>query len=134
MAGLDMDMTGPDAYWGSNLVAAVNASEVTASRLNDMATRILPARYKLGQDTDYPKVAVNSQDISGAPQVEVQGNHKKTIRDIGGASAVLLKNVNQTLPLSKPKSIGIFGNDAGSANYGPLGCTELPCLSGTIAS
>jgi hypothetical protein len=54
------------------LVAAVNASEVTASHLDDMATGILAAWYKLGQDTDYPKVAVNFQDISGAPQVVVR--------------------------------------------------------------
>ncbi|KAI8577923.1 hypothetical protein K450DRAFT_249904 [Umbelopsis ramanniana AG] len=127
-AGLDMDMPGPDAYWGPTLTSQVEAGKVSEDRLNDMATRILAAWYKLGQDSGYPNITVNDN------KVDVQGNHKQTIREIGAASAVLLKNINQTLPLSNPKSIGIIGNDADSANYGPLGCTELPCLSGTIAS
>ncbi|KAJ2963234.1 hypothetical protein NQZ79_g1718 [Umbelopsis isabellina] len=127
-AGLDVDMPGPDAYWGSNLVQAVNNGDVSEARLDDLATRILAAWYQAGQDQNYPAVAVSDSTV------DVQANHKATIRAIGAASAVLLKNENHVLPLSRPQSIGIFGNDAGSANYGPLGCTELPCLIGTIAS
>ena len=55
MAGLDMDMPGPDSYWGSNLVAAVNAGTVTPARLDDMATRILAIWYKLGQRPGIPQ-------------------------------------------------------------------------------
>ncbi|CAM0139091.1 unnamed protein product [Umbelopsis sp. WA50703] len=127
-AGLDMDMPGPDAYWGSDLVLAVKNGDVSEARLDDLATRILATWYKFGQDQNYPAVAVTNDTV------DVQSNHKETIRAIGAASAVLLKNDNHILPLSSPKSIGILGNDAGSANYGPLGCTELPCLIGTIAS
>lgn len=40
-AGLDMDMPGPDAYWGSTLTLQVEAGKVSENRLNDMATRII---------------------------------------------------------------------------------------------
>ena len=43
------------------------------------------------------------------------------IRTIDAASTVLLKNVDGTLPLSKPKTIGIIGNGAGSNPQGPNG-------------
>lgn len=32
---------------------------------------------------------------------------------MGGAGTVLLKNVNNTLPLRAPANIGVYGNDAG---------------------
>ena len=41
------------------------------------------------------------------------------IRTIGAASTVLLKNVNNALPLKAPKSLGIIGNGAGSNPSGP---------------
>lgn len=56
----------------------------------------------------------------------VQGDHYKLIREIGGASTVLLKNVNGALPLSlsKIRRIGVFGSDAGPNPDGPNGCGE----------
>ena len=43
------------------------------------------------------------------------------IRKAGAASAVLLKNSDNTLPLKKPKSIALFGIDAGDDPLGPNG-------------
>lgn len=45
--------------------------------------------------------------------VDVQGNHGKLIREIGGASTVLLKNTNGVLPLDVKsfRRWGIFGSE-----------------------
>ncbi|CAK4034211.1 glycoside hydrolase family 3 [Lecanosticta acicola] len=109
-AGLDIVM--PDGgYWGDNLTEAVKNGSVAESRLDDMATRILAAWYLLGQDESYPEVAVHDFDVL-APVVDVRGDHASLIREIGAAGAVLVKNVNNTLPLGKPKYLNIYGYDA----------------------
>jgi beta-glucosidase len=66
----------------------------------------------------------------------VQGNHYKTIREMGGASTVLLKNTKNALPLKLNKKlnrIGIFGSDAGPNPDGPNGCNDKGCDQGTLA-
>jgi beta-glucosidase len=52
--------------------------------------------------------------------VDVRDDHKKLIRELGAAGIVLLKNVNNTLPLKAPKNIGVYGNDAGDLTNGLL--------------
>ena len=42
----------------------------------------------------------------------------RLIRDLGAAGTVLLKNENSTLPLKKPMTIGVFGNDAADLTTG----------------
>ena len=49
----------------------------------------------------------------GPANVDVRDEHQQIIRVLGAAGTVLLKNVNRTLPLKAPRTIGIFGNDAG---------------------
>ena len=41
--------------------------------------------------------------------VDVQDDHFQVVREIGAASAILLKNVAGALPLRKPKSLAIIG-------------------------
>ncbi|THH07422.1 hypothetical protein EW145_g3390 [Phellinidium pouzarii] len=112
-AGLDMSMPGETAegsnvsYFGPALVSAVQSGEVPESRIDDMATRILAAWYLLGQDSNYP--SVNFDAWNSASGTHVQGDHATLIRQIGAASAVLLKNTNGALPLKAPKSIAIIG-------------------------
>lgn len=65
--------------------------------------------------------------------VNVQADHARTIREIGGASTVLLKNTNQALPLNKPKSIAIIGEDAHENPGGPNACADRGCDIGTLA-
>lgn len=109
-AGLDMVM--PDGgYWGDNLTEAIKNGSVSESRLDDMVTRILASWYHLGQDQDYPEVAVHNYDVE-APIVDVRGDHASLIREIGAAGAVLVKNVDNALPLKKPKYLNIYGYDA----------------------
>lgn len=51
--------------------------------------------------------------------VDVRGNHSKLIRANGAKSLVLLKNVDNALPLKKPHTMAIFGAHAGPATAGP---------------
>ncbi|CAE6430167.1 unnamed protein product, partial [Rhizoctonia solani] len=139
--GLDMTMPGDitfhsnDSYFGANLTAAVKNGEVTEDRVTDMAERIVAAWYLVGQDKGYPDVNFDSfrpQDPINK-HVDVQEDHYKLVREMGAASTVLLKNVNDTLPLKKPITIAMIGSDAGPAQRGPNGYADRGGLDGTLA-
>ncbi|KAG2173315.1 hypothetical protein INT43_004689 [Umbelopsis isabellina] len=141
LAGLDMTMPGDitfgsgNSYFGGNLTEAVKNGSVPLSRVNDMATRIIAAWYKLGQDKKYPSIGVNFVNYTDAPFRNVQHDHKKIIREVGAASTILLKNKGNTLPIKTPKSIGIIGSDGGPSpgNFGPSACSDHGCDNGTLA-
>jgi beta-glucosidase len=141
--GLDMDMPGglglyglaggPDSYFGGNVTTAVNNGTLETSRLDDMIIRIMTPYYLLGQDKDFPLIDPATADLNtfsprptwfeqfvlnGTANRDVRADHDVVIRKLGAASAVLLKNVNGALPLSAPKSIAIFGNDASEDTQG----------------
>ncbi|KAJ1535461.1 hypothetical protein HK405_015663, partial [Cladochytrium tenue] len=111
-AGTDMMMPGgatqniTESLWGPNLVAAVRVGNVSEARVTDMATRILASWIKMGQDDGhFPGVNFDSWNASASQPVNVQGNHKDHIREVGAASAVLVKNDGGALPLSGVKKI-----------------------------
>jgi beta-glucosidase len=107
-----MDLVMPDgAFWGYNLTDAVNNGSVAETRLNDMVTRILAAWYFVGQDEGYPEVAV-APYTQQRPIVEARGNNAALIREIGAAGSVLVKNINNALPLKNPKYLSVYGYDA----------------------
>lgn len=54
----------------------------------------------------------------GPANVDVRDDHAALIRELGAAGIVLLKNTNNTLPLSTPANVGVFGNDAGDLTDG----------------
>ena len=56
--------------------------------------------------------------------IDVQEGHYNIVREIGAASAVLLKNEGNALPLRKPRSIVIIGDVAGPALHGPNGFSD----------
>lgn len=136
LSGLDMNMPGPldipsifapSSFFGQNLTRAVGNHSVPASRLDDMARRVLTPYFYLGQDQNYPSVDPSNihvlvktygfpSSLFGLPPApparDVRGNHKTLIRQLGAAGIVLLKNENSTLPLKNPQNIGIFGYDA----------------------
>ncbi|KOS13956.1 beta-glucosidase [Malassezia pachydermatis] len=144
-AGLDMTMPGGTSccelnitsYWGANLTQAVTNSSVPLWRVQDMATRILAAYYFVHQDEGYPKPNFNFFDINDPAtngHVNVMRDHHLIAREVATAGTVLLKNVNQTLPLRQPKKLVMIGSDAGPFRlgahhypdqigwpYGPLG-------------
>ncbi|OKL58091.1 putative beta-glucosidase G [Talaromyces atroroseus] len=149
LSGLDMDMPGSigfenasvSSYFGNNITAMINNGSVPEARLNDMVRRILTPYYYLHQDSeDYPTVDLDTAQISYGMfggelptfsypfnlgnltniNRDVRSDHSDLIREIGGASAVLLKNTNNTLPLSKQiRRISVFGNDAADISGGP---------------
>ncbi|SAM02385.1 hypothetical protein [Absidia glauca] len=131
--GLDVNMPGPLSF-GHRLVKAVENGYVSMDKIDDMALRIISTWYKFGQDKDYPTVNFNVVNPTKDQKVDVQSNHKQYVRSMGAASTVLLKNQAQLLPLQPAKinSIAIIGSDAGSS-WGNKLCTNLPCLTGTVA-
>ncbi|CAL1705089.1 unnamed protein product [Somion occarium] len=142
MTGLDMTMPGDitfdsgTSYFGQNLTDYVRNGTIPESRVDDMATRILAAWYFLGQDKNYPKVSFNAFDAIDEvtnDHVDVQEDHFKVVRQIGAASSVLLKNTKRALPLQKPKSVVLIGNDAGPARNGPNGFSDRGGDDGVLA-
>ncbi|CAO3580615.1 unnamed protein product [Absidia cylindrospora] len=141
--GLDMVMPGnmdqsddhSPSYFGANLVDAVKGGKVDESRVNDMALRIVAAYYKMGQDNGFPKTTLASFNDDPKGSVDVEGDHKTAIRDIGAASVVLLTNENNILPLKETdKSISIIGSDAFSNPllFNHKKCSDFGCDPATL--
>ncbi|CAG8931194.1 unnamed protein product [Penicillium salamii] len=155
LAGLDMAMPGDgavplfgDSYWGPELSRSVLNGSVPVSRLNDMVTRIVATWYKFGQDKDYPlpNFSTNTQDKEGplypgalfSPSgvvnqfVDVQGNHKVTVRKVAREAITLLKNEMNILPLRRNDSLKVFGSDAGGNPDGLNSCVDQGCNKGVL--
>lgn len=147
MAG-DQNLASGNTWWGSNLTAAVLNGTIPQWRLDDMAVRIMSAYYKVGRDKARVPINFNSwtletegyrhhqakEDFTQVNwHVNVQGKHAALIREIGGASTVLLKNTKRALPLNKPKSIAVIGEDAHDNPAGPNSCGDRGCNIGTLA-
>jgi beta-glucosidase len=138
MAGLDMSMPGDllsspnTSYFGGNLTAYVQNGTIPGARVDDMATRILASWYLLGQDSpNYPKTnfdVFSPLDEAMNDHIDVQDDHGKLVREIDTSSIILLKNVNGTLPLKKPRKLVLIGPDAGPARI--AGPNEFPIQGG----
>jgi len=117
MAGLDVAMPS-SKYWGAKgeiLAEAVRNGSVSAERITDMATRIVAGWYHLGQDQGYPELGVGMPISFTEPREIVYARDPKSKPVLlSGAieSNVLVKNINNALPLKKPKLLSIFGYDA----------------------
>jgi beta-glucosidase len=126
LAGLDQESAAAfdgTTYFGAALGAAVEAGRVPASRLDDMARRILLALYDKGV-VDHPPVAGAVDFAAGAA--------------VSGADAaqsiVLLKNAGGVLPLRRTGRIAVIGGHAdagvlsggGSSQVYPPGGNAVP--------
>ena len=114
--------------WGDNLLDAI-PDEVPQTRLDDMIRRILASWYYVGQDEAYPPTVIDSWQISNP---DVQSNHSEVARKVAREGIVLLKNDNGALPLRKPGSIAIVGEDAITNPDGPNACPDRGCNVGTL--
>lgn len=154
LAGLDMTMPGDIAfddglsYFGSNLTIAVLNGTIPQWRLDDMAIRIISAWYYVGRDKNTIDINFDSwtldtlgnkhfiaeQDYGLVNEhVNVRADHAALIRRIDAASTVLLKNVNETLPLTgREKLTAVFGEDAAGNPDGPNACPDRGCDAGTL--
>ncbi|KAI0364024.1 glycoside hydrolase [Pilatotrama ljubarskyi] len=142
VAGLDMSMPGDitfsshTSWFGANLTAFVENGTIAEARVDDMAERIVAAWYLLGQDQNYPEVSFNAfamNDPATNAHVDVQDDHYKVVREIGAAGTVLLKNVGGALPLKKPRSIAVIGNDSAPSLRGPNGYSDRGGDDGVLA-
>ncbi|KAI1367774.1 glycoside hydrolase family 3 protein [Xylaria arbuscula] len=112
-AGLDMVMPSGGSF-GTNLTDAVSNGTVDASRVTDMATRIIAAWYLVGQDVDFPTPGIGMKNLT-QPHEQVDARDPQS-RDVvlEGAIAghVLVKN-DKALPFpKKPVMLSVFGYDA----------------------
>lgn len=123
-AGLDLAMPTSD-YWDEDKLAnAVNDGSLNKTRLVDMATRIIATWYQLGQDSpDMPELGVGMAPDLLKPHNFVDARDpasKDSLLQQAIEGHVLVKNVNNTLPLKKPRVLSVFGYDAiQHATYNP---------------
>ncbi|BCR91138.1 beta-glucosidase [Aspergillus chevalieri] len=113
-AGLDMAMPYSD-FWNSNLTDAIANGTMEASRLDDMATRIIATWYHLGQDTYFPDPGVGMpKDVAAEHQrvIATSPDSKGTLLQSATEGHVLVKNTNGALPLKSPRLVSVFGYDA----------------------
>lgn len=68
------------------------------------------------QSQDYPPIRMDVNHPSKDPGVNVQADHSNSIRTMGAAGTVLLRNTDNVLPFdtSSIKKIALIGSDAGS--------------------
>ena len=102
-AGVDMDMQG--AVYQKYLKASVEAGRVSQKTIDDAVRRILRIKYELGLFKDPYKFCNEQRE----KEVVMSPAHLEAARDIARKSIVLLKNENQTLPLTKGKKIALVG-------------------------
>jgi beta-glucosidase len=136
------------AYWAYELSTAILNGTVPLDRLNDMVTRIVATWYQLGQDQDYPlpNFSANTADATGLcypaalfsptcvtnEYVNVQGDHANVARNVSREAITLLKNINNTLPLSTSAVLKVFGSDAENNPAGPNACSQRDCNTGIL--
>jgi beta-glucosidase-like glycosyl hydrolase len=143
----DTSFNSAESYWGTNLTLAVINGTVPEWRIDDMALRIMAAYFKVGLTLNEPPINFDSWTLDtygplhasvgeNVQQVnfhiDVRGDHASLIRNIGARATVLLKNLNNALPLSKPKFVAVIGEDAGPNLDGPNGCSDRGCDNGTL--
>ena len=111
LGGLDMDMPGDDGLMGYALLQAVKSGSITEERVNDMVIRIMTPYFLLGQDQDYPPINLDYNTM---------GDHYLLNRHLGMVGIILLKNINNTLPLSvnRDKIYSIYGSPASLYSHG----------------
>jgi beta-glucosidase len=113
MAGLDISMPGGSledsygfpAYYGALLVEAVDNGTIPASRIDDMVARTWRYMFKLGM--------IDNPLTGGAESVARTQAHLDLAQKMAEDGSVLLKNDDQTLPLSPQKysHIAVYGID-----------------------
>ncbi|KAM4066463.1 fibronectin type III-like domain-containing protein [Hirsutella rhossiliensis] len=159
LAGLDMDMPGDTqvplvgaSYWMGELTRAVLNGSVPVDRLNDMATRIVAAWYRMGQDQPSRFPATNFDTNTRHREgllypgawpdspigvvnhfVPAQADHDVVARNVARDAITLLKNEGGLLPLSPvAQALRVFGTGAQANPDGPNACADRNCNKGTL--
>lgn len=105
MSGLDMNMHGPDFYYG--VIKLVKSGRLSEEAVNRACSRILETKFRLGL-FENPFV-----DLKEENKIVFNREHQQTALELAEKSIVLLKNEN-ILPLdfSKYKNILVTGPNA----------------------
>ena len=114
-SGLDMVMPTGATYWADNLTEAVTNGSVAESRIDDIATRIVAAWYQMGQDSGLPATGVGMPLDIVAPHdiVDARNPAAKPYLFQGAIEGhVLVKNIDNALPLLNPKMLSLYGYSA----------------------
>ena len=127
--GLDMDQPGFSGW--QNIPNWVAEGSVTQEKLHDSARRILAAMYKFKQIPDNPKSGDLYPNFVDLDKDTLTSKTKKLNRKTAGESMVLLKNLDNTLPILKNEyqthkiaKVAVIGNNADDS---------FPCLRNMAA-
>ena len=125
-SGLDMNMPGGErfgefygrdkSYWYL-LEKYVDEGEIPEKRINESAERIIKTMYKMNQMENFPEVNLYKETKTE--------ERKQLQRRAAAESQVLLKNIDNILPLKNVKKIAVIGNDA--ADRDCIGDDDLQC-------
>jgi len=111
-AGLDMAMPASTYWENGNLSLSVSNGTIAQSRLDDMATRIIAAWYRL-EEVNSPAFSDPGFGLPASllePHTLVDARNPasdETIFQGAVEGHVLVKNVGNTLPLNKPKFLSL---------------------------
>jgi beta-glucosidase len=126
--GLDMEQEWLKnaTFYGPSLLAAVQAGNVTAERLDDMALRVLLPLFALGL-VDAPIDPATNNKNTNATSAE----HNALAREVAEDSLVLLKNSNGLLPFDKAvKRVYVVGDADNTIAGGGSGHVVAPYVVG----
>lgn len=102
-AGVDMDMASESMI--ASLKQSLKEGKVTTTQIDQACKRVLEAKYKLGLFTN----PYRNFDTEKAAKVTLTDENKAVAKEAALKSIVLLKNSNQTLPISKSSKIALIG-------------------------
>ncbi len=114
-AGVDMSMTPESLEFNESLLTLVEEGRISEERINESVRRILKLKFELGL-FEHPYPTGKGLDNIGSD------SHKKKALQAARESMVLLKNENNTLPLSKDLDqilvVGPSANDKSNLSGG----------------
>ncbi len=114
-ASVDMEMT--SGIYVNDMLERVKSDKALQKKLDESVTRILMAKDRLGL-FDNP---LAYHDGTREKETILSADYRATAREVARKSVVLMKNENNTLPLSKDvKSVAVIGALA-EDEWSPLG-------------
>jgi beta-glucosidase len=117
-------MPGHDGLMGLALLKSVQDGKIPEARINDMIIRLLSPYYLLEQDQQYPTLDLDRDVLEDDYNIN---------RQISMSGMILLKNINNVLPLNVTidKNIFVYGEAASRSKQG-FGANGLSQRGGAI--